>query len=197
MAQDKDLIVRQRKYVELLCDKLGVSKSKLAHKAGLNHATLTGIFDSEVQHKLSSPSLVKLYNASGIPFVFDSSEVPLVGYSEGGNLIMLSKDKTRMIDGPIGAVESGTVAFEIRDNAMYPRYKQGDIAYYIKGHHFDPRYYGEDCVVELEDEKTIIRMVQKGATEGSYILEGYNAPLMLNIKVKSILPIIGTRRPLK
>lgn len=191
MDSKVDLISRQKEYIEMLCEKFGFKKARLAVEADLDPATITRIFNEKTSH-LSSPILEKLYLRYGIPFNFGKTTVPVTGFCEMGRVMFYAADsELKMIEAPTQAIAAGASAIEIKDQSMWPRYKQGEYALYVENKKISDDLFGKDCLVELEDGSTLLRILQKGAWEGIYILEGYNSPSLVNIKIKKASLILG------
>ena len=96
------------------------------------------------------------------------------------------------------------IIITISDDTMEPQYHSGD---YIAGTRIcNPSemviYYGQACIVELEDHTIMPRYVHPGTEPGTVTLsctnyQSKNPPLnIFNIKVISIAPILWHRRKL-
>lgn len=97
----------------------------------------------------------------------------------------------------------GAIVISINDDSMQPYYKAGD---YVGGAQIPndqlDKYINQLCILELENNIILPRLLQKGSEEGRYTASCMNptaciAPLnLINVKVISAAPIIWHRRKL-
>lgn len=91
----------------------------------------------------------------------------------------------------------------VSDDGMFPYYRIGD---YVAGIPFYGKdiysFVGEVCIIQLENGQTVLRRLKKGAEENTFHLFCVNLettvpkPILSDIKVKSVSPIIWHRRPI-
>jgi transcriptional regulator with XRE-family HTH domain len=84
-------------------------------------------------------------------------------------------------------------AVEIRGNGLWPVYRQGDLVIYDQGAPIADAC-GRECVVTLNDGKTLIRWLFNGSRPGLYRLVSHREPEIHDISIKSAHPVVFVRR---
>ena len=97
----------------------------------------------------------------------------------------------------------GSIVLSIADDSMLPYFKQGDYVGGVQVANEDlSRYLNELCVLELENNVILARLLQKGSRDGVYTISCTNptsktAPLnLIDVKIISAAPIIWHRKKL-
>lgn len=97
----------------------------------------------------------------------------------------------------------GSIVLSIVDGSMLPYFKEGDYVGGIQVPNEDINHYlNELCILELEHNVILPRLLQKGSREGVYTASCTNptsksAPLnLIDVKIISVAPIIWHRKKL-
>jgi transcriptional regulator with XRE-family HTH domain len=87
-------------------------------------------------------------------------------------------------------VPDDAVLVIVRGDSMYPRYKDGEMLFYIKQER-DPRdLIGLECVVKLEDGRMYVKDLERGAN-GRFNLISHNAPPLLDQVIEWAAPVLA------
>lgn len=193
------LIETQRDFIDRICERHKISYTELARKVGVAQTTITRLMDKDniQQSVLSATTLEKINRMfSAEPFLFKTGKVPLVGYvGAGGNVNLYAETQLQeLVDAPLEAVEEGAVAVKVQGNSMWPVYKDNEILYYVRGVDYDPSYIGKDCVIELNDGRTLVKILERGSANGLFNLVSYNEPPIHDVKIKWACPVKWTKK---
>lgn len=114
--------------------------------------------------------------------------VKLAGFvGAGQEVYQFDEDGAGYVDAPPGAV-TGTEAVEVRGGSMLPLYEDGTILYYSR--QLPPtEMVGKRCIVRLEDDRTLVKTLRRGAERGLFTLVSLNAPDIEDVGVRWAAPI--------
>lgn len=114
--------------------------------------------------------------------------VRLAGYvGAGQEVYQFDEDGAGFVEAPPGA-NSETEAVEVRGESMLPLYEDGTILYYSKQLSPDSMV-GRRCIVRLEDERVLVKSLQRGSDRGLWTLVSLNAPDIKDVGVQWAAPI--------
>lgn len=115
-------------------------------------------------------------------------EVKLNGFVGAAQTVyQFDEDGAGYVEAPPNATES-TEAVEVRGESMLPLYEDGTILYYSK--QLPPEMMvGRRCVVRLEDERVLVKILGRGAERGLWTLQSLNAPDIPDVAVQWAAPI--------
>ncbi len=74
---------------------------------------------------------------------------------------------------------------------MYPRYFDGEYLFYREYEGDLTDLTGQECVVQLEDGRTFVKVLKRGQKPGRFNLESFNGPLLKNQAVRRAGPVIA------
>lgn len=182
-------------------DNLNLTQTKLGEMVGVGQSTVAAWEDGRNSPK--PPTVVKLARALQTTrnwLLFGESggvanQVPLRGFVGAGEVVTaLPDDVVGWVDGP-PAAEKPVEALEIRGSSMSPVYRAGDLVYYEKDGHTDPRsQIGEECVVELATGEMYLKLIFNGTQPGLYTLTSYNGTPIQDVRIKSCAPVVWVKR---
>lgn len=116
--------------------------------------------------------------------------LPVLGYVGAGAEVHMVDDNVKGqgiddIEAPPGA-SARAVAVRVRGDSMLPAYHDGDHIVYDEQRRGDDlaRYIGRECVVRLQDGRTFIKTIGRGAVPGTWTLWSYNAAPMQDVLVE-------------
>lgn len=123
-------------------------------------------------------------------------EVPIVGYVGAGEAIHFYDDHAKgdgldMIDAPPGVYEG--CALKVRGQSMAPRYFDGEIVFYSRTKGYEVRNcLNRDCVIRLNDGRTLLKRVEKGSSPRVFNLRSYNpaSPTLVNQEPEWMAPVV-------
>jgi transcriptional regulator with XRE-family HTH domain len=99
-----------------------------------------------------------------------------------------SHHKARKINVPAALGE--TVALVVEGQSLYPRYDDGAILVCSKAPTDPAAAVGRECFVVLSNGASMIRRVEKGASDDAYMLTAHNLPPMMDQEILACRPII-------
>lgn len=160
------------------------------------------------ERKLSTDFLDRFARVFDVPItelvaqVVDIGEnVPIVGLAGAGpdGSVLFSHTDGEFGFGPSSPNSSGaTVALEVRGDSMRGIASEGWLVYYDEEQN-PPRedMIGELCVVGLEDDRVLVKVLQPGRDVGLFDLESFNAAVMRDVPVRwaSLVTSIIPRKP--
>ncbi len=115
-------------------------------------------------------------------------QVRLRGFVGAGQEVYQFEDgDAGWADAPPDATDA-TEAVEVQGSSMLPVYKSGTILYYSMQLPPD-EMIGEQCVVKLEDERTLVKTLTRGKERGLYTLVSFNADPIEDVGVIWAAPI--------
>jgi phage repressor protein C with HTH and peptisase S24 domain len=77
---------------------------------------------------------------------------------------------------------------EVRGGSMLPLYEDGTILYYSQQLAPDSMV-GKRCVVQLEDERVLVKTLRRGSERGLWTLVSLNAPDIEDVALQWAAPI--------
>ncbi len=96
------------------------------------------------------------------------------------------------VDAPPGVYSEAIVALRVSGTSMLPFMPAGTIVYYAE--RFDggapDHCLATLCVVQLRDERTLLKMVRKGHTHGKFDLQSYNMETITDVELAWCAPVI-------
>lgn len=107
--------------------------------------------------------------------------IPVVGYIGAGGEVYPTDDYAKG-DGmeriePEGYYSDNAVAVVVRGNSMWDLYRDGDVLIYDERREDVDSFAGKrDCIVQLSDERIMVKRVTRGTNEGLYTLTSSNHP---------------------
>lgn len=115
-------------------------------------------------------------------------QVRLKGYVGAAQTVyQFDDDGAGWVDAPPGTPYD-VEAVEVRGDSMLPLYRSGAILYYSK--QLSPEeMIGEQCVVQLADERVLVKTLRRGSERGLYTLNSLNAPDIEDVVVDWAAPI--------
>lgn len=118
-------------------------------------------------------------------------EVPLKGYIGAGETVVAldNGDPDETVTAPRDT-RPGTVAAKVRGNSMFPTLRDGWIIYWSRM--LPPHELLNDlCVVHLEDDRILVKILRAGAQPGLWTLQSVNpaVPDMEDEAVRAVSPI--------
>jgi phage repressor protein C with HTH and peptisase S24 domain len=88
-------------------------------------------------------------------------------------------------------VPDDAVLVIVRGDSMYPRYFENEMLFYVRRND-DPRaHVGRECVVQLSDGRMLVKILRRGADDGLFNLESWNAPLIENVAAEWASPVLA------
>lgn len=180
----------------------GLSYYAASKLSGFSEGTLRNFIDKEIEEKGTKRLGLDIYErisaSCQIPIAEllgeASVQIPLVGIVGAGDEIY------PFDDGPMGSgldhiqpppgCPLDSVAVQVRGDSMFPAYWDGDVLIYRRDGPFNPTtcLYNE-CVVKVHDGPTLVKRVMPGRAEGTFILESYNAPPLMDQKLDWASPV--------
>jgi len=125
--------------------------------------------------------------------------VPVVGHVGAGAAIYPLDDNET--GGGLDQVEAppeddgDLVAVVVRGDSMEDAYHDGDVIYYGRRLKLDDaRLLGKDCIVKVEDGRTLVKRIARGARRGRFTLMSHNAPLISDVVLEWAAPVAWVRR---
>lgn len=96
-------------------------------------------------------------------------------------------------------INPNAISLTVDDEGMMPQYAIGDIVAGVKcGLNEASTCLNRDCIVELPGDKLLLRNLRKGKQENRFNLMCLNLefenPLLTDVQIKSIAPVIWVRR---
>ena len=88
----------------------------------------------------------------------------------------------------------GATALRVRGDSMYPRYMDGELVFYVKDGTSPSELLNRECVVQLSDGRVFLKRLRPGSKKNLFHLESWNAPIMLDQRVKWAAPVRWTER---
>jgi hypothetical protein len=96
------------------------------------------------------------------------------------------------VEAPPGIYPNGVVALRVKGNSMLPFMPPGTIVYYAE--RFDggapDHCLSSLCVVQMRDERTLLKMVRKGQTHGKFDLVSYNMETITDVELAWCAPVV-------
>ncbi len=95
------------------------------------------------------------------------------------------------------SLPSGSIAFKVEGDSMWPRYNAGDVVVCAQGEHDFAAVTGQEAAVRTGDGRRFLKTVRRGSAPGTFDLESHNAPPIRNVTLEWAAPILmilpGTR----
>lgn len=139
------------------------------------------ILDTTISEIIGEPASVRM--------------VPLVGYVGAGDLYYPDPASGPwvgfdVVDAPPGSGD--VVAVRVRGDSMAPVFRNGDLLYFSKSDGEQPGdNVGEDCIVQVRNGPTYVKVLMKGVRTNRYRLHSYgnDTPDIENADVEWAAPI--------
>lgn len=168
------------------------TQADLADATGLSRPYIAAIESGNIKKSPSVETLDKLASAFQIPVpsLFESSEVPLIGFVGAGSEIDLrsADELSEFVEAPINA-KKDTKALRITGDSNFPVYEDGEILYYSEN--LPPETaMNRRCVVKLRDGRIFVKVLRPGL-DGRYNLESMNPlyPTIENVEIEWVARI--------
>jgi transcriptional regulator with XRE-family HTH domain len=121
--------------------------------------------------------------------------IPVVGYV-GASTEFFGFDDHALgagldqIEAPPGAPDHA-VAVIVRGDSGYPAIRDGMVLVYWEKYENPADLVGEDCFVRLKDGRTLVKILERGASEGLWTLASINSstPPIRNVEIEWAAPI--------
>lgn len=183
-----------RNRVRELRIKRGWTVEQLAERAGLSTGQVSKIETSK--RGWSVQSLQALADALGCKVVdlIDVTEVwrdvPVFGILETGGVVhpRPSGKKQVTVKAPIAFGE--LLALTVQNDSLYPRYMAGDTVFCGKNPVDAGACLGRECLVQLENGRSLLRVVHPGTSKGRYNLVAHNQAPELDCALVSCRPVV-------
>lgn len=122
--------------------------------------------------------------------------VALVGYVGAGAVVIPFDDQGALdyIEAPPGASGDDVVAVVVRGNSMWPAYRDGDLIYYMTQPTIIDTCAGQDCVVQLDDGRMLLKTVTRGSEPGTWTLIAHNDAPIENVILAWAAPVQWVRK---
>jgi phage repressor protein C with HTH and peptisase S24 domain len=111
-----------------------------------------------------------------------SEIVPIDDHAQGAGL--------EEVELPPG-VPADSALVIVRGDSMHPRYFDGEYLFYREYEGDFSDLVGQECVVQLDDGRTFVKVLKRGQKPGRFNLESFNAPTLKNQSVKRAGPVIA------
>ena len=148
-----------------------------------------------------------LTEGGGEEMDLDDATVPLLGYVGGGEEVYPYNDlpllprmikaadreelNCEWVPAPPGRYPNGVVALRVTGGSMKPFMPPGTIVYYANRFESVPDHcVASLCVVQLRDEKALLKLVRRGHTHGKFDLHSYSMPTMVDQELAWCAPVI-------
>jgi hypothetical protein len=96
------------------------------------------------------------------------------------------------VDAPPGVFPGGIVALRVKGASMMPFMPPGTIVYYAE--RFDggapDHCLSSLCVVQMRDQRTLLKMVRKGQSHGKFDLVSYNMETITDVELAWCAPVV-------
>lgn len=187
--------------LEALLKGVGKSKQDLATCLGIAPSAVTDIFQGRRQVKIAeAPRMAEfleisrddLFRLLGVEIPYGDRRLIVAG-TVSEDVVMLGPPKG---DAPLEEVESPIRGYDgivvrIRGNSMFPRYRAGDLLGFRRNGAAPADLIGRDAIVETEDGRLLLKIIQPGSEPDRYVLLSCNPaiPPMVNIELHSVSEI--------
>jgi phage repressor protein C with HTH and peptisase S24 domain len=181
--------------IQSCMDTKNLSLRSLAQQIGVTYDSLKDFRWGRTQ-MLRGDNLQKVVIFLGKNF---RPTVPILGIVGAGGEVRPVDDHAQgacleEVESPPGIDPSHVVALRIDGDSMHPAFQHGWVVYYsermeivappkdarlIRGPSpMDPlvAFFGKPCVVKLDDDRVLLKVLKRGHTNGRYTLTSYNAP---------------------
>ncbi len=164
------------KWFQKAIDATGLPQREVAARLGLNRQpAISEILNGKRQ--LKANEMIILSRLSGLPMPDRKSIIPVLGYVGAGAEVYPIDDGDPLYEVTVnGALPEGTVGAIIRGDSMYPIFEDGDLVAYSGKELPAEDAIGKTCMVQLDDERMLIKTVRRGSSPGFYTLTSTNAP---------------------
>lgn len=187
-----------------IMDRTGWKQAEVASRLQVEQATVSRWMKGQDPRGSTRDAIRKLHRAVVGGADLDSMDVaslaltpdaaprtlPVLGYVGAGAEVHMVDDNVKGqgiddIEAPPGA-SARAVAVRVRGDSMLPAYHDGDHIVYDEQRRGDDlaRYIGRECVVRLQDGRTFIKTIGRGAVPGTWTLWSYNAAPMQDVLVE-------------
>jgi len=120
-------------------------------------------------------------------------QIPLIGEVGAGAEVRYHDDHAKgggveTVDAPPEA-DPDAVAVRVKGWSMYPAHWPGDVIYYNQ-QAADPRkLIGLPCVVETQDGRQFVKVLENGSAPGVFNLSSFNEPPLRDVRITWCAPI--------
>ena len=178
----------------------GLTLEQLAGLSGLSVSQISKIENNK--RGWSRESLESLADALGVKVaeLIDASDawqrVPVFGVVNDGGVIHPS-DKVKSKNGlrfraPMAFGD--LLALAVPTDSLYPRHMKGDAIFTTKDHVDPAECEGRECLVQLDNGVSMIRIVHHGSAKNKFNLTAHNAAPMLNQSIVVCRPVVYSGR---
>jgi len=187
--------------LETLLKGVGKHKQDLAVLLGIAASAVTDIFQGRRQVKIAeAPKMAaflqisrdNLFRILGVEIPNNERRLIVAG-TVSEDVIVLEPLKSdaplEVVDSPIPGYD-GTVV-RIRGNSMFPRYRAGDLIAFRLNGAAPADLIGRDAIVQTEDGRLLLKVIQPGSEPGRYVLLSVNPaiPPMVNVELHTVAAI--------
>lgn len=167
----------------------GWKQERLADELGVAQSTINRWFNENSEPRGQFRDAInalynRLFNGDGDV----EKTVKLAGYVGAAQTVyQFDDDGAGYVEAPPGAGIM-TEAVEVRGDSMFPLYETGTLLYYSR--QLPPELMvGRRAIVRLEDDRVLIKTVQRGSEPGLFTLVSLNAPDITDVAVQWAAPI--------
>jgi len=123
--------------------------------------------------------LAQHVNKSPEFLMFGPRTAEVAGYVGGGAEVYPMDDHEpgaglEDVEIPPGVPENAVLVI-VRGDSMYPRYFDGEYLFYVRSGQSPRDLLGRECVVKLEDGRTFVKVLRRGADDQTFNLESWNS----------------------
>lgn len=201
---------RQRAAIKRIMAEYGLSVNGWTKKAKISEGALRH-FLSGTNNSLGGDKIEMLANAIGktaseLLSNSSSAKVAVLGYVGAGgqvypindlpimpaSALMESEDSTincEFVDAPPGVSSSEIACVKVRGHSMHPVYKDGEYLFYRRTVDFKDSFIGEDCIVELQDGRLLLKTLRRGLGNDKFNLDSYSEPPIVDVSIRWAAPI--------
>lgn len=183
-----------RNRVRELRIKAGWTVEQLAERAGLSTGQVSKIETSK--RGWSVESIQKLAKAldCDVAELIDVrdvwQDVPLFGIVQAGGLVEPRPAGKKKSHAKAPLAFGGLLALAVSGEVLYPRYLDRDRIFCAKVSVDPATCIGRECLVQLEDGRSYLRVVHAGSSKGRYNLIAHNQAPELDCALISCRPVV-------
>lgn len=185
--------------IRILRNRRALTQGELGDEVGVGQNAVSA-WESGERHpgRASTKKLATFFMVSeewlryGMESTSTKKQSKLVGFVGAGDLVhMLPEDVVDWVDAPPTEQDRELEALEVRGNSQFPVFRDKYKVFYDPTQSLDPKQLiGEDCIVELGDGRIYLKTLAYGSEPGLYTLRSYNAPEIVDVKVRKVAEIV-------